>query len=218
MRVARERRESGALAARGGAQRGVRPRREGDSSWSKGAPRAAPLRRAAPRGCAAGGRLRRARWKAAVCAGGRDARAHAGPSPGGWRAPRRDAARAPETPRAPGRRARARASPRKSAPPSSRAKHAPRRTQRRRNGGRGSLILLVFGLNFYLIKANNRHSEPIVFDGPFMFLKHSEHSSAPTESTSGCSCDATVVRDAHPHGQAHTSPPKRGFLRSGHAA
>jgi len=48
-----------------------------------------------------------------------------------------------ETPRArPRRRARARASPRKSPPPSSRAKHAPRRTQRRRNGGRGTPLFI----------------------------------------------------------------------------
>lgn len=51
-----------------------------------------------------------------------------------------------------------------------------------------------------------------------MFLEHSEHSSAPSASSSGCSCDAMVVRDAHPHGQAHTSPQKRAFLRSGRAA
>ena len=54
---------------------------------------------------------------------------------------------------------------------------------------------------------------------PFMsfrlFMKHCEHISAPPESSSGFVCDATVVRDAQPHGQAHTSPQKRGFLRSG---
>ncbi len=198
-RASRERRA-------GGARWGVRPGREGDSGWSKktrrDAARRPPSTRRAPR--PRGGRSSTPRALAArggACARGvtraRTRRAFTGGLAGA----------APETPRA-----RARASPRKSAPPSSRAKHAPRRTQRRRNGGQGSPPFL-----FHLIKANNRHSELVVFGGPFMFLKHSEHSSAPTESTSGRSCDATTVRDAHPHGQAHTSPQKRGFLRSGHA-
>jgi hypothetical protein len=71
---------------------------------------------------------------------------------------------------------------------------------------------------FLLIKTNNRHNEPDVFASPSMFSKHSEHTSAPSESNSGCSWDAAVVRDAHPHGQAHTRPPKRPFLSAGRAA
>jgi hypothetical protein len=211
MRVARERRESGALAARGGARRGVRPGCEGDSSWSKGAPRAAPLRRAAPRGCAAGGRLRRARAGRRRCAPAGVTRARTRRAfAGGWRAPRRGAARAPETPRA-----------RPSVATQVAAAEQPGEARTSENAApqKWRAGLAPFYLpRIYFNKANNRHSEPIVFDGPFMFPKHSEHSSAPAESTSGCSCDATVVRDAHPHGQAHTSPQKRGFLRSGHAA